>query len=298
MSSLSDERVRHAEVTQSVPRAPLRSPRWLKTAFLYLVLTLTAAVTVLPFVWMLSSSVKLPSQVFAYPPRWIPDQLVWRNYVEAWTAYPFARMTFNSLYIAIVSVVGQLFITSMAGYGFARFEFPFKRVMFGMLVAVLLIPSVVNIVPLYIMYREIGWLDTHLPLIVPVIFASTFGTFLFRQFMLSIPRDLEDAARMDGAGAFNIYWQIMLPLCKAPAAVLATFTFINSWNNFFEPLIFLQALEMMTVPVGLAYFRTEVGVEWHLLMAASTITMIPTIIFFLFTQRFFVQGIMRSGLKG
>jgi multiple sugar transport system permease protein len=297
MSSLSGARPLPASRPAVEAAAPRRMPRWLIVAGTYVVLTVIAYTTLIPFIWMVSSSLKAPSDIFAFPPRWMPSEIVWENYVEAWNAIPFARMTFNSLYVAVVSVVGQIFICSLAGYGFARFEFPFKRAMFGMLLAVIMVPSVVNIIPLYVMYRRIGWLDTHLPLIVPMVFASTFGTFLFRQFMMSIPQDLEDAARLDGAGPFRIYWSIMLPLCKAPAAVLATITFIASWNNFFEPLIFLSSIEMMTVPVGLAYFRTEVGVKWHLLMAASTISIIPTIIVFLATQRYYVQGLARTGIK-
>jgi multiple sugar transport system permease protein len=280
-----------------VASAPPRLPRWLVVGGSYALLTIIAYTTLIPFIWMLSSSLKSPADIFAFPPQWIPSELVWGNYAEAWTAIPFARMSFNSFYIAVVSVVGQLFVCSLAGYGFARFDFPLKRAMFGMLLGVIMIPGVVNIIPLYVMYRRIGWLDTHLPLIVPMVFASTFGTFLFRQFMMSIPRDLEDAARIDGASPFTIYRSIMLPLCKAPAAVLATITFIASWNSFFEPLIFLSSIEQMTVPVGLAYFRTEVGVDWHLLMAASTISVIPTIAVFLATQRFYVEGLARTGLK-
>lgn len=297
MSSAAPSRVIAPDRPVVTAAAPRRVPRWLIVSATYLVLTFLAYMTLVPFIWMVSSSLKAPSEVFAFPPRWLPAELHWENYLDAWTSFPFGRMTFNSLYIAVVSVVGQLFFCSLAGYGFARFDFPFKRAMFGMLLAVIMIPSVVNIIPLYLMYRRIGWLDTHLPLIVPMVFASTFGTFLFRQFMMSIPRDLEDAARLDGASPFRIYWSIMLPLCKAPAAVLATITFIASWNNFFEPLIFLSSIENMTVPVGLAYFRTEVGVEWHLLMAASTISIIPTIVVFLATQRYYVQGLAHTGIK-
>lgn len=297
MSSLSEPRVVPTSRPAAEVQAPPRVPRWLVVGGLYVLLTLIAYTTLIPFIWMVSSSLKSAGDIFAFPPRWIPSEVVWQNYVEAWTTIPFARMTFNSLYIAVVSVVGQVFVCSLAGYGFARFEFPFKRAMFGMLLAVIMIPSVVNIIPLYVMYRRIGWLDTHLPLIVPMVFASTFGTFLFRQFMMAIPRDLEDAARIDGASPFTIYRSIMLPLCKAPAAVLATITFIASWNSFFEPLIFLSSIDKMTVPVGLAYFRTDVGVKWNLLMAASTISVLPTIVVFLATQRYYVQGLARTGLK-
>jgi multiple sugar transport system permease protein len=263
----------------------------------YGLLCLLALFMLLPLLWMLSSSLKLRSQVFAFPPQWIPDPLVWSNYGEAWTAYPFNRFMFNSLKVAILSVLGQLLICSMGGYGFARFQFPLKNVFFTLLIAVMLVPGIVNVVPLFILYKNLGWLDTHLPLIVPTVFANTFGTFLFRQFMLTIPKDLEDAALIDGAGAWAIYWRIMLPLCKSAAAVLATFTFIASWNNFFAALIYLQSQEQFTMPIGLSYFRSQVGTAWNLLMAGSAISMVPTILVFLFTQKYFVRGITMSGLK-
>ena len=269
----------------------------LLTAIKYLLMSLLALIMLIPLLWMLSGSLKLRTQIFAYPPQWFPDPLVWQNYIEAWTAYPFDLFTLNSVKIAGLSVLGQLIVCSMGGYGFARFHFPFKNVLFGTLIAVMMVPTVVNIVPLFILFKQIGWLDTHLTLIVPTAVASTFGTFLFRQFMLTIPLDLEDAARIDGAGPFVIYWRIMLPLCKATAAVLATFTFIGSWNALFQPLIFLQSVEKFPVTVGLSYFRGEVGTEWNLLMAASVLTLLPTILVFLFTQKYFVRGIALSGIK-
>lgn len=253
----------------------------------------------LPFFWMLSTSLKQRSQVFAFPPQWLPNPIMWQNYVEVVQIMPFGLFTFNSFKIAILSVAGQIFFCSLAGYGFARFEFPLKRTLFAMLLATLMIPNIVNLIPQFIMYRQIGWLDTHLPLIVPNVLASTFGTFLFRQFMLTIPRDLEDAASIDGAGPFGIYWRVFLPLCKPAAAVLATFTFIHSWNQLLGPIIFLQSLDKFTLTVGLAYLRTETlnNTPWHLLMAGATITLLPSLALFLLTQRYFVQGITMTGLK-
>ena len=160
-----------------------------------------------------------------------------------------------------------------------------------------MIPTLVNIVPLFILYKELGWLDNHITLIAPQALASTFGTFLYRQFMMTIPQELEDAARIDGASAFGIYWRIMLPLTKPVAAVLATFTFIGTWNQFFQPLVFLQSTENFTVSIGLAAFRQEEGTIWNLLMAASVITLMPTLIVFMFTQKYFVRGIVHHGYQ-
>ncbi len=263
----------------------------------YVTLIVIAIGMLTPLLWMISSALKPRSQIFMFPPMLLPDPVMWSNFVDAWNAVPFDLYVFNSFKVAILAVVGQLFFCSLAGYGFARFSFPFKNLLFGMLLAVMMIPAIVNIVPLFILYKNIGWLDNHAALIVPSAVANTFGTFLFRQFMMTIPQELEDAARIDGANAFGIYWRIMLPLTASAAAVLATFTFIGSWNSFFGPLVFLQSQENFTVPIGLAFFRTEEGTEWHLLMAASVITMLPTIVVFFFTQKYFIQGITLGSVK-
>ena len=265
---------------------------------------------VLPLVWMVSTSLKPRKDVFAYPPQFIPKTVQWENYRDAWEAQPFGAFMFNSFKVSILSILGQLLFCSLGGYGFARFHFPFKNALFAFLLAAMMIPTLVNIVPLFILYRELGWLDNHITLIAPQALASTsgalgkahrrgstFGTFLYRQFMMTIPQELEDAARIDGASAFGIYWRIMLPLTKPVAAVLATFTFIGTWNQFFQPLVFLQSTEQFTVTIGLATFRQEEGTIWNLLMAASVITLMPTLIVFMFTQRYFVRGIVTTGIK-
>ena len=274
-----------------------RRQRFLQTTLVYLLLVAMAVVTMTPFFWMLSSSLKARNKIFAYPPQWLPDPVVLQNYLDAWNAIPFGRFVLNTLKIAFLSVVGQIVFASLAGYGFARFDFPGKKAMFTMLLAVMMVPSTVNIVPRFYVFKQLGWLNTHLPLIVPSVFSCTFGTFLFRQFMLSLPAALEDAARIDGAGPFRIYWQIMLPLCKPAAGVLSIFTFIGQWNSFFGPFVYLRDVEKMTINVGLAFFRSEAGTDWNLLMAGSVITLLPTIIVFLFSQRYYLQGMVTSGLK-
>lgn len=229
------------------------------TATHYIVLLAVAAMMALPLVWMVSTSLKPRREVFKYPPQFIPEAPQWQNYSDAWAEQPFGRFMINSLKVSILSVLGQILFCSLGGYGFARFNFPFKNQLFALLLASMMIPNVVNIVPLFIGYREVGWLDNHITLIATPALAGTFGTFLYRQFMMTIPQELEDAARIDGASAWGIYWRIMLPLTKPVAAVVATFTFIGTWNQFFQPLVFLQSTEQFTISIGLATFRQEEG---------------------------------------
>ena len=274
--------------------------RWARiigTVTHYIALLTIASMMILPLVWMLSTAVKPRRDVFKYPPQFIPAKVQLENFDQAWQAQPFDKFMFNSFKVSILSIIGQILFCSMGGYGFARFDFPFKNQLFAFLLAAMMIPTLVNIVPLFIMYKELGWLDNHITLIAPQAVASTFGTFLYRQFMMTIPQELLDAARIDGASAFGIYWRIMLPLTKPVAAVLATFTFIGTWNQFMQPLIFLQSTEQFTVTLGLATFRQEEGTIWNLLMAASVITLMPTLIVFMFTQRYFVRGIVTTGIK-
>ena len=263
----------------------------------YIALLTIASMMVLPLVWMVSTAVKPRKDVFAFPPQLIPKTVQLENFKDAWEEQPFGVFMFNSFKVSILSILGQILFCSLGGYGFARFTFPYKNFLFAFLLAAMMIPTLVNIVPLFILYKEIGWLDNHITLIAPQALASTFGTFLYRQFMMTIPQELEDAARIDGASAFGIYWRIMLPLTKPVAAVLATFTFIGTWNQFFQPLVFLQSTENFTVSIGLAAFRQEEGTIWNLLMAASVITLMPTLIVFMFTQKYFVRGIVTTGIK-
>ena len=280
--------------------APEVQARWAKligAGTHYIALLTIASMMVLPLVWMISTAVKPRKDVFAYPPQLIPKTVQLENFKDAWDEQPFGVFMFNSFKVSILSILGQIFFCSLGGYGFARFTFPYKNFLFGFLLAAMMIPTLVNIVPLFILYRELGWLDNHITLIAPQALASTFGAFLYRQFMMTIPQELEDAARIDGASAFGIYWRIMLPLTKPVAAVLATFTFIGTWNQFFQPLVFLHSTEQFTVTIGLATFRQEKGTIWNLLMAASVITLMPTLIVFMFTQRYFVRGIVTTGIK-
>ncbi|NPV80256.1 MAG: carbohydrate ABC transporter permease [Firmicutes bacterium] len=254
--------------------------------------------TIGPLLWMVSTSLKGPGEIFSLPPKWIPNPPVWANYVEAWNAAPFGLFFYNTCLITFSVVVGRLFICSLGGYAFARLRFPGSQVAFALLLGAMLIPGTVTLIPQYYMFRLFGWIDTPWPLIMPGVFANTFGTFLLRQFFMTIPDELEDAARIDGASSMQIYHRIMLPQAKPALAALGIFTFMGSWNDFMGPLIYLNTYEKMTLQVGLAQFQGEFYTDWQLLMAASVIVLLPVLLVYLFCQRYFIEGITLTGLKG
>lgn len=261
---------------------------------------LVAAVCVFPFLWMLSTSFKEPSEAITLPPRWIPSPIIFDNYTSLFTdtLLPFPRFFFNSLKITSLVVIGRLFICSLGAYGFARLEFPGRDAAFALLLGSLMVPEVVQVIPLYTAYARIGWIDTHWPLIIPPIVANTFGTFLLRQFFLTIPKDLEEAAVIDGANHFNIYWRIMLPLAKPALATLAIFTFMGTWNDFFNPLIFLNTTPMFTLTVGLAFFQGQAATDYTRLMAGVMLSVVPILVVYSMAQKYFTQGVVLSGIKG
>ncbi|HEX2283166.1 MAG TPA: carbohydrate ABC transporter permease, partial [Thermomicrobiales bacterium] len=257
-------------------------------------------ITIGPFLWMLSTSFKLPTEAIILPPRWIPDPLTFDNYIGLFTndILPFVRFIFNSVYISIVVVIGRLLVCALGAYGFARLSFPGRDVAFAMLLGSLMIPDMLAVIPLYSAYARIGWLDTHWPLIIPPIVANTFGTFLLRQFFMTIPKDYEDAAILDGASHLQIFWDIMIPLSKPALATVAVLAFISTWNDFFNPFVFLTSLENFTLPVGLAFYQGELSTEYTSLMAGAVIAIIPTLVVYALAQRFFTQGVVMSGVKG
>lgn len=263
----------------------------------YVFLGLGAITMLLPLVWMVSTSLKGPGAVFTFSSQWIPRPIVWRNYVEAWNAVPFGRFYFNSIFVAVCQTFGVLLTSSLAAFAFSRLQFPGRDKLFFLYLATLMIPGAVTMIPTFIVMRLIRWIDTYKALIIPGIFTA-YGTFLLRQFFMSIPIDLEDAARIDGCNKIGIYRHVILPLAKPAMATLGTFTFIGSWNNFMWPLIMINTMEKKTLPIGLASFQGLYTTDWNLLMAASVIVMAPTVIVFLLNQRFFVEGIKLSGVKG
>ncbi len=263
----------------------------------YLLLSLGALAMIVPFIWMLSTSLKEPSQVFIYPPKWIPQALAFKNYLKTWTLVPFGRFFINSLLVAVWVTFGQLLTSSLAAYSFARLRFPGRDTLFIIFLGTMMVPFQVTMIPVYILMRELGWVDTYYALIIPNLF-SAYGCFLLRQFFLTIPTELEDAAKIDGGSYLTIYSKIILPLAKPALATLGVFTFMASWNSFIWPLIVVNSIEMQTLPLGLASFQGLYTTDWTLLMAGTVIALIPVLIIFIFAQRFFIEGITLSGVKG
>ena len=263
---------------------------------LYLTMVVLAVVFLLPLVWMVSSSLKPEAKVLELPPSFIPTNPQWANYVEIFRLIPV--FLFNSIKLAVYNVVGILIVASMAGYAFARIRFVGRDVAFMILLATAMIPHIAYLIPQYLVFRQIGWIDTHFPLWVPRVFTPVFATFLMRQSFLTIPQELEDAAKIDGASTFTIYWRIMLPQTKPALAAIGVFTFLESWNDLFGPLIFINSERLQTLPVALAQFQGEYFSQISLLMCGATVAVVPVIAVFLLAQRYFIQGITMTGLKG
>jgi multiple sugar transport system permease protein len=271
----------------------------LRAVSLLLVLVLGAAVMIVPFLWLVTSSFKHPNKIWLYPPQWIPSPVRWENFPEALTAMPFHIFFKNTLTIAILDLVGILLTASLSAYGFARIKFPGRDTIFYVLLSTMMLPWAVTMIPRYIMFKYLHWLDTPLPLIVPNWFGGgVFNIFLLRQFFRTIPYEISDAGRIDGCSELGIYWRLVMPLAKPALTTVAIFTFLNAWNDFMGPLIYLTSRQNFTLSLGLASFRDLYTTQWHYLMAASTVVILPVIILFFFAQRYFVQGIAFTGLKG
>lgn len=265
---------------------------------LHVILICGALIMTMPFIWMLLSSLKDIGQIFLIPPKWIPHPFVWTNYKSSWNFLPFSRAYFNSFYINVIVVAAQLVTCSMAAYAFAKVKFPLREPIFVMFLATMMVPEQVTIIPLYLMMKWFGWNDTHLPLIVPSSLINAFGVFLLRQFIKSIPNELEEAAIVDGASRWTIYSRIILPLIKPALSALGIFTFLGMWNSFFKPLIFLNSIEKFTVPMMLNQFRGQYTTDWALLMAASSIAIVPVLIVYIIGQRYIIEGVTLTGIKG
>ena len=265
----------------------------------WIVLSLGSVMMLLPFLWMVSNSLKNLKEVYRFPPDFIPDVIRWGNYVEVWTRLPFGRFFLNSLVVATSITLGVLFTSSLAGYAFARLPFPGRDQIFLGYIATMMIPFAVVMIPFFVLMRAFDWVDTLNALIVPGLF-SAWGTFMMRQFMLTIPLELEDAAMLDGCSDFGIYWRIFMPLSQPVIATLAIFQFMGSWNSFLWPLIIIRSMEKKTLPLGLAAFQEMVALRtpWHLVMAASVMSVFPILVLFVLGQKYYVQGIVTSGLKG
>jgi multiple sugar transport system permease protein len=274
-----------------------RAGRLVVSVLLYVAVTIGAVVMIMPFAWMLLASVKDLGQIYQVPPNWIPDPFVFQNYVNAWTAVPFATGYINSAIVTVTVVVANLLTCSMAAYAFARIEFPFRHTLFILFLATLMVPEQVTIIPLYIIIESLGLADTLLSLIIPYALFNAFGVFLLRQFIKSLPVDLEEAAIVDGANRWTIYWRIILPLIRPALAAFGIFTFLFQWNNFFRPLIFLNSIDNYTVPLAINFFRGQYATDFALLMAGSAISIVPVLVVYVIGQRQIIEGIATTGLK-
>ena len=257
---------------------------------------------VAPFLFAFSTSLKEPAEIYVYPPQWLPGQLRWENYARAWTLVPFTRYVANTAVVTGLAMLGQVGSSCLVAYGFARFRFPGREPLFIMLLVTMIVPNEVTAIPAYLLFKSLNWIDTWLPLIVPAYFGGPFSVFLLRQFFLTLPRDLDEAAKIDGAGSFRILVQVLLPLIRPALATISIFSFIFHWNDFYHPLIYLNSKELFTLSLGLRYFQKAPAdggpVLDHYLMAASLVVTLPMIALFVALQRYFVQGIVMSGIKG
>jgi multiple sugar transport system permease protein len=265
----------------------------------YTILILLGTIFVLPFYWMVSTSFKTPGQAYLFPPAWVPDPFSVESYRMLWgTSVPFNLFIRNTVFITIFSVLGTLFSCTLVAFAFARLKWWGRDVWFIILLATLMLPYQVVMIPVYVIFRKLGWLDTYLPLIVPTFLGNPFYIFLMRQFFLTIPNDLEDAARVDGASSLRILLQLFLPNSKPVLLTVMLFAFVASWNDFFGPLLYLRKLEQMTVSVGLSMFAGYRSPNWPAITAASTLSVLPIVFMFVLFQRYFVRGIVLTGMKG
>ena len=273
-----------------------KTTKYTKKFVFYLILSIGAFIMIFPFLWMVSTSLKTEGATMVLPPQLIPNDISLDNYKRVAEAFPIMKFLFNSMLVAILSTLGQLLTASMAAYAFARLKFKGRDILFLLYLATLMVPSQITMIPQFILVSKIGWLDTYQGLIVPGIFTA-FGTFLLRQHFLTIPKSLEEAAFIDGASHFRVFWQIILPLSKSALATLGIFSFMQSWNNFLWPLIIINDKNMMTLPLGLSNLQGRWATDWNLLMAGVVISVIPILIVYLSAQKYFVKGITLSGLK-
>jgi multiple sugar transport system permease protein len=266
----------------------------------YLVLSAVAVIFLIPFYWLVITSLKPMNQVFTDPPTWVPDPILWSNYSDALTspAFPFFRLLKNTLFYTVLSTTGVVVSCTFIAYGFARLDFWGKDFLFGVTLSTMMLPSIVTLIPTYVLFRWFGWTGSYAPLIVPYFFGSAFNIFLLRQFFITLPWELTDAARVDGASEFYIFSRIMLPLVKPAILVVAVFHFMWTWNDLMGPLIYLEDSTQYPLILGLSAFQTRFGVEWNLMMAASMSVVFPLLVLFFLAQRYFIEGVVLTGLKG
>ncbi|NPV07799.1 MAG: carbohydrate ABC transporter permease [Anaerolineae bacterium] len=266
---------------------------------MYLLLTALSAVLLLPLMYMFSTSLQVPGKELSVPPKWFPAPIMWRNYPDTFSVRPFHLYLRNTLIVVVGAASGTLLTASMAGYAFARLRFTGRSVLFGITLMTMMLPYIVTMIPTFIIFRSLGWINTLYPLFVPAWFGGgAFNIFLFRQFFMTLPYELDEAARIDGAGFFRIYARVLAPISQPVFATVAIFSFISHWNEFMGPLIYLNSRHWFTLALGLQTFRSEYEVRWANIMVASTLMTVPCLLVFFFFQRYFLRGVVMSGISG
>lgn len=267
------------------------------TTLKYLILVIGAFIMVFPFIWMINASLMTAGEIQLRPPVWLPAEPQFNNYADLSESLPIGRLYFNSLLTSGIIVFGVLLTSSLAGFAFAKYRFPGREFLFYVILATMMIPFFVTLIPVFFIVRQLGWIDTYQGLVIPGL-TSAYGIFLMRQFMITVPDELIDAARIDGASELTIYWRIVIPLVKPALATLGTFTFIGAWNNFLWPLLVVNSRELFTLPLGINSLRSLYADNTNLLMAGTAVSVIPMLVVFIFLQRYFIKGIALTGLKG
>lgn len=283
-------------VVESVGRTRKRIPY--AKIISYILLILAAITTVFPFYWMVTSALKPAADILKVPPDIVPTRITFGNFNRFLTYANVPRAFANTLFISLCVVIGTLFTSSMAAYGFAKIQFSFRKQIYGVFLATLMIPGQLTLVPLYMIFSKLAWQDTYLPLILPTVMINAYGIFLIRSFMESIPDSYIESAYIDGANPFVCYAKVVLPLCKPVLVTLGLFAFIGAWNDFMGALIYIDSTEKFTITLVLKAFRGRTNLKWGEIMAGSTVAVIPIILFYLFSQRFFIEGIALTGIKG
>lgn len=265
---------------------------------LHLVMITLGLTFLMPLAWVVSTSLKLPGQVFVTPIEWIPTEPKWSNYLEVFTRLPFHLFIRNSFYVTVMGTLGIVLSSLTVAFGLSRLRWPGRDLLFTVLLATMMLPGVVTMIPVFIIFKKIGWIGTFYPLWVPAWFGGAFYIFLMRQYMMTLPIELDEAAKIDGASNLRILWQVIAPLCGPAIVTVTIFAFLQHYNAFMEPLIYISDNEMFTLPLGLLWFKGRFGNFWHLVMAASMVTIAPVILLFFLAQRYFIQGAQFSGLAG
>ncbi|MDM5336951.1 carbohydrate ABC transporter permease [Fictibacillus enclensis] len=273
--------------------------RKMKKSFVLFLLILGSIVILSPVWWMISTSLKTPGEIAQYPPSFMPESFQWSNYLKAWQTAPFTRWAINTIFITVCVVIGNVVVNSFVAYGFAKIRFRGKNFLFMLVLSTMLIPGFVMMIPQYMLFSKLHWINTYLPLIVPAFFGNAFFIFLLRQFFKTIPDEMIEAAKIDGANHFQIWWKLAMPLMKPAVITVAILSFNGAWNDFLGPLLYINDEKLYTLQIGLQTFKGTVQTQWHYLMSASVLVLLPVILIFFFFQRYFIEGSnITSGTKG